>query len=298
MTQTALILGPTGRIGRHVGGAFEAAGWNVRRFRRGDDLTAAAQGADVIVYGWNPAYPDWAKTVPGLTAQVIAAAKSSGATVMIPGNVYVYGQDMPPVIGPGVPHRATNPLGRIRVEMEAAYRDSGVRTIVLRAGDFLDTEGSGNWFDSMIAKKAGKGVITYPGRTDIDHAWAWLPDLAQAFVGLAEARETLPRFAEFAFEGYTLSGEQLVATASRATGREMRLKRMNWLPLQLLSPFWAMGRGLLEMRYLWNRPHRLNGSALETVVPGLPHTPVETALAQAIGSVAPELDIHEYQAVA
>ena len=35
MPGTALILGASGRFGRNCAVAFEAAGWEVRRFRRG-----------------------------------------------------------------------------------------------------------------------------------------------------------------------------------------------------------------------------------------------------------------------
>ncbi len=81
--------------------------------------------------------------VPVLHAQVIAAARQSGATVIVPGNVYVFGADTPGPWGQTTPHGAQNPLGRIRIDMEAAYRGAGVRTIILRGGDFIDTEASG-----------------------------------------------------------------------------------------------------------------------------------------------------------
>ena len=88
MTGTVLILGASGRFGRNAAEAFWNAGWQVRNFERGaDTLNAAAQGVDVIVNGWTPAYPDWARLVPDLTQQVISAARSSGATVLIPGNI-------------------------------------------------------------------------------------------------------------------------------------------------------------------------------------------------------------------
>jgi hypothetical protein len=58
-------------------------------------LAEAAAGADLIFNAWNMAYSHWARTIPGLTAQVIEAARATGAAVMIPGNVYVFGQDLP-----------------------------------------------------------------------------------------------------------------------------------------------------------------------------------------------------------
>lgn len=297
MTQTALILGASGRFGRNAAAAFRAARWQVREFRRGGDLMQAARGADLIVNGWNPPYPGWAAQVPALTAQVIAAARASGATVLIPGNVYVFGAQTPAPWGPGSAHAAQNPLGRIRIAMEAAYRDAGVPTIVLRAGDFLDTRASGNWFDRVMIARLARGSFTYPGRPDIPHAWAYLPDVARAAVALAEARTKLPVFADIAFAGYTLSGQDLAAGLARVTGRAVRLKRLNWLPLRLAAPFWPLGRCLTEMRYLWNTPHWLDGAAFDAAVPGFRVTGLDTALASAVPAALRQRQIDPDQAV-
>jgi len=293
MTDTALILGATGRIGRHADQAFSAAGWNVRRFRRGQDLTRAARGADVIVNAWNPPYSRWQAEVPGLTNMVIAAARASGATVIIPGNVYVFGPDMPALIGPEAPHRADTPLGLVRRQMEAAYRKAGIRTIVLRAGDFLDDQPSGNWFDKVIAKRAAKGRLSYPGATDIAHAWAWLPDLTRAMVGLADIRETLPEFSDLAFPGHTLTGAELATSCGQALGRPVIARRMSWLPVHLARPVWSEARHLLEMRYLWDVPHKLDGRALDRLLPNRAQTPLASVLARAL-----QLEIDPDQPVA
>lgn len=283
MPQTALILGASGRIGRHTAHAFERAGWEVRRYDRSrGDLIGAAEGADVIVNGWNPPYSKWGALVPGLTAQVIDAARASGATVLQPGNVYVFGRDMPGVIGPDTPHLADHPLGRIRRQMEASLKDSGVQAVVIRAGDFIDDAPSGNWFDRIMAKTLPKGQLSYPGTPDIAHAWAWLPDLAAAFVAVAETRRDLGGFTDLAFGGYAVSGDELAQACGAAMGTGISAHRMSWLPVRLARPFWPEARHLLEMRYLWNVPHRLDGSALRRLAPGLPETPVEAAVKAAL----------------
>ena len=275
MTRTALILGRSGRFGRHAAEAFWNAGWQVRFFYRGsDDLVVKASGADVIVNGLNPPCPQWAEIVPEITARIIAAAKASGATVLVPGNVYVYGPDSPELLHEKTIHMATNPLGRVRIEMEEAYRDAGVPTILLRAGDFIDTETIRNWFDLIV----GRSLISYPGRLDVAHAWAFLPDLARVAVALAEARDRLDPFEEVPFPGYTLTGYDLADAVGRATGTTPRVKEMTWLPLRMAQPFWPMAKGLLEMRYLWNKPHRLDGARLAELVRGFTPTPLETAL--------------------
>lgn len=298
MSQTVLILGATGRFGRNAADQFARAGWTVRRFDRNTDtLNTAAQGADVIVNGWNPPYQDWQRLVPGLTAQVIEAARLSGATVVVPGNVYVFGEDTPAPWSDATPHQARNPLGRVRIEMERAYRRSGVRTIIMRAGDFLDTEASGNWFDRIMIPKLADGRFTYPGAVDIPHAWAFLPDLCRAAVMLADQRHELPLYSDLSFSGLTLSGEEMRAGLQRATGRAVRLKKMVWLPLQVVRPVWPMARGILEMRYLWNTPHWLDGARLGQMLPGFRMTPVDQVLAQAIPAALLQQKINPDKAV-
>lgn len=282
MTKSVLILGGSGRFGRNATRAFSASGWDVHQFDRNQDtLITAAQGRDVIVAGWNPAYPNWARQVPKLHAEIIRAAKTSGATVIVPGNVYVFGPDAGMPWDEHTTHRATNPLGRLRIDMERAYRESGVQVILLRAGDFLDTDASGNWFDQIITKPLAKGRLTYPGRLDAPHAWAYLPDLARAAVALAEKRHDLAQYEDVPFPGYTLSGAEMAQAISRATGQTVRAKTMNWLPLRLAAPFWAMGRCLLEMRYLWNLPHALDGTRFNTLLPDFQPTPRDEALRMA-----------------
>ncbi len=290
MTQTALILGATGRFGRNSAEAFRKAGWTVRNFdRKSQDLKQSAEGASIIVNAWNPPYPDWARLVPKLHRQVIDAAEHAGAAVIVPGNVYVFGASTPLPWSSSSPHLAKNPLGRIRVEMEDAYRSSSVKTIILRAGDFIDTCPSGNWFDQVLIKRLSKGQLVYPGRPDIAHSWAYLPDLARAAVALAEIRDDLPRFSDVPFAGYTLTGTELAQSLSRVTGHSVRAKRMNWLPIHLSRMFWNLAPHLIEMRYLWDTPHCLDAMAFNELVPGFTHTDLDEAINTAIADGQPGL---------
>ncbi len=294
MPQTALILGANGRFGRNAAQAFSNAGWVVRRLdRRNKDLHTAARGADVVVNAWNPPYPDWAKQVPGLYRQVIEVASEYDLTVIVPGNVYVFGADTPGPWSTDTPHLAQNPLGRIRVEMEEAYRASSVRTIVLRAGDFIDTEASGNWFDQILIKHLQRGRFVYPGNPDIPHAWAYLPDLTRAAVALAEMRYELPRFCDIPFAGHTLTGNEMVQALSQLVGQEVVLRQMAWWPLNLARPFWRLAPHLIEMKYLWNTPHRLDGQFFDQLLPEF----AQTDLIEALKTVIPDrsADAHQEQ---
>lgn len=282
MQKNVLILGASGRFGRNAADAFWNAGWSIRAFdRRKDDLNEAAQGADVIVAAWNPAYPDWAAQMPALHSRIQEAARLSGAMVLIPGNVYVYGQQTPAPWHEDTPHNAANPLGQLRITMEQSYRDSGVQTVILRAGDFIDTEASGNWLDRMMLPSLAKDRLTDPGRPDIPHAWAFLPDLTRAAAEIAAQKEDLPGFTDVTFPGYTMTGHQMADMVGTVAGRPIALRAMPWLPIRLATPVWPLGRALLEMRYLWDTPHWLESGRFDTLAPRFAPTPPEEALALA-----------------
>jgi len=304
MTAKVLVLGARGRFGRHAAQAFSAAGWQVRAFTRGDASYAgpceiatgdaadpaavvrAAEGVDVIVQAVNPPYPDWSRALPPLTTALLAAAETSGATVLLPGNVYGYGSAPPERMIEGEVPRPDTRKGRLRVELENRLREAAeqgrIRAIVLRAGDFIDDRVSGNWFDAHMSKGVAKGRFMYPGPLDRMHAWAWLPDLARAAERLAARRNDLPPFASFGFEGWSVDGAQLVRAVERAAGRPMKVSGFPWLALRLAAPAWPLGRELLEMRYLWDRPHRIDGSALRETLAGLEETPIDAAMPLAL----------------
>ncbi len=282
MTKTVLIIGSHGRFGQNSAKAFGQAGWDVRRFdRHKQDLMQAVQGVQVIVMAANPLYHLWHTQLLGLHEQVGKAALSVDATVIVPGNVYVFGAQTPGPWGENTPRLAQNSLGQIRIKMERAYRDRGVRTIVLRGGDFLDVTATGSWFDKVMAPGLPKGVMKYPGRLDVAHAWAFLPDMTRAAVQLAEKREQLGRFEDISFPGFNWTGSELALALSQALGRDVGARKMAWWPVWLAQPFWSEARYLLEMRYLWDVPHCLDGSRFKTLLPDFQATDEKTALRQA-----------------
>lgn len=283
MKPIVLILGPTGRMGRNAAAAFKADGWDVRRFdRKKDTLWDAAWGASVIVNAWNPPYPHWAAQVPDMTANIIEVAKASNATIILPGNVYVYGKHAPAEFGHSTPHLADNPLGKIRVDMEATYRASGVQTIVVRAGDYIDTQPSGNWFDMIMTKNVKKGVFTFPGKLDCPHAYSFLPDVATTMVALANKRAQLDIFEDVNAPSYNLTGQHLATAVGAAIGQPVKAKPMAWWPVKLLRPVWPVARGITEMQYLWSKPHTLSTDRQMALCPEVKRTPLHEALTRAL----------------
>jgi len=291
MTKTALILGASGKIGRHFATAFRAAGWQTRDFKRGGDMNAAAQGCDMIVNGMNPpAYHDWETILPAITAQVLEAAKSSGATILFPGNVYVFGAQPGPW-SDATPHKPCSRKGEIRADIEAQYRAAaaqGVKTIILRAGDFLTPEVSDSFVDMVYLRSFAKGVITSMGDPDVERAHAWLPDMARAGVMLAEKRAELPDFTDVCLPGLTASTNQIAAALSQQAGRVLTVKTFPWWLFTVTAPVWEMAREMKEMRYLYNTPHRMSGERLAQILPDYRAASLEQVIAEILHERAPK----------
>ncbi len=309
---TVLILGANGRLGRVLVDAFHAAGWQVLAHARRAlaspapagvrtlnhpltdlaGLAAASGEVQVVVHAMNPPYPRWATEALALTHAAMNLALRIGATLMLPGNVYNYGSPMPALLTESTPQTPSSRKGALRVEMETALRErSALASIVIRAGDFFGGPGHGAWFDEVIVKPVAHGRLVYPGPLEVEHAWAYLPDLAQTFVHVAARRDSLDRHTSLHFPGHTMTGTRLAEAVTDSAlnlgvlraGQRLRIAPLPWGWLRLGGLVVPMWRELAELRYLWNETHRLDGHALTQLIGTLPATPlgpaVETALA-------------------
>jgi nucleoside-diphosphate-sugar epimerase len=309
MSGYILVMGAAGRLGYAAAEAFRMAGWSVtslvrpgaaHRAPRGTkvvetidrlDAIAAARGADVVLHALNPPFKTWRRMALAHAYSAIEVAETAGATLMFPGNLYNYGAGMPSVIDELTPMQPTIRKGDIRVEIEQRMQEAaerGVRTIILRAGDFFGS-GRGAWFDLVIAKQLARNEVTYPGPLDVVHEWAYVPDLATAMVRLAEKRERLGSFEKFGFPGHAITGRTLIDAIAKASGRDSRdlkVRQMQWWMIKALSPFFALPRELSELDYLWKVPHRISRDKLKATIGEVPHTPLDTAVKRALRELA------------
>jgi len=214
-------------------------------------------------------------------------AERVGARFMLPGNVYNYGAAMPALIDETTPQRPTTAKGEIRVALEAELERrvaaGRLRATVITAGDFFGA-GSGSWLDQAIVKPIASGRLDYPGDPELVHAWAYLPDLARAFVAVAAVADA-PPFERFTFAGHSVSGRAFIAAVERAAAtlglgpaRPWRHGRMPWRLIRVIGVVIPLWRELARMSYLWRTPHALDGRRLAARCPTLAATPLDQAL--------------------
>jgi len=306
--RTALVLGATGGIGGEVARLLVTRGWKVRAlhrdpkrlsaplkgsgliWERGDamvasDVSSAADNASVIIHAVNPpGYRNWGQLVLPMLDNTIAAARVSRARIVLPGTIYNYGPDTFPDLHETAPQSPVTVKGRIRAEMERrlhAAAMAGAHVLIVRAGDFFGPRAGNNWFSQGLVKP-GKPVtvITYPGRSGVGHQWAYLPDVAETMALLLETSKMLDDFAVFQMEGqWDDDGTRMIEAIRRAAGNpNIKVRKMPWKMMRVLMPFVPLFRELVEMRYLWNVPIRMDNKRLKAVLGAEPHTPLDIAV--------------------
>jgi nucleoside-diphosphate-sugar epimerase len=311
IARTVLVLGANGRFGLAAAKAFAAAGWRVLAQVRRDaaagmpvnaepvraalaDALAGRPPPSVVVHGINPIYTRWDEEALPAALAGMNLAERFGARFMLPGNVYNYGAGMPALLDEATPQRPTTAKGRIRAVMERELEQRAAAgrlcSTVITAGDFFG-DGSGSWLDQAIVKPIAKGRLDYPGDPALVHAWAYLPDLARAFVAVASLPDLAP-FERLTFAGHSVTGqaflgavERAAAALGRAPARGWRHGRMPWRLIRVIGIAVPLWRELARMAYLWRVPHALSGSKLAARCPALTPTPLDAALRASLAAL-------------
>ncbi len=312
--RTALVLGMTGAFGRSVAAALAARGWQITALVRdnakgnaelvrtglhaklveGDArdssvVRGAAAGASLIVHGANPArYHRWRELAIPMLGATIAAAEATGTRILFPGNLYVYSTQNGSVVDETSPQTAVCGKGLIRREMEdmlAAAATRGIASITIRAGDFFGPGAQASWFGSVVAK-GGRACrrISDPCIDGAGHAWAYLPDLAEAAARIVEHTDDLSPYEVFHFGGHWTStgGEMAEAVRRCLLPRAVPIAAFPWRLVSVGGLFVPFLRELRQVRWLWRHPLRLNNAKLERLIGPEPHTPLDQAVAASL----------------
>ena len=299
----ALVMGISGGFGGHVAQALAERGWSLKAMVRDpaklpsqfsrvevvtgnaaslDDVRAAAQGVDLMVYGINPAAYDWVGKAEPWLDNAAKVAEELALTLVFPGNVYVFDPADGPDFDEDAPIQPISSKGKMRLAMEQRLKlasQRGARVIIIRAGDFIGANAASTWIGQLLKPGKRGYTLNATGPVELPHTWAFLPDVAQAVAELAEVKNQLNEYNVFHFKGYQTSFADLAKTIHNTTGKTVAIKRFPWWILRLASPISTLFRGLVEMRYLWNRPLNLTDRKLTAVLKKpAPHTPLGEAL--------------------
>lgn len=296
------VLGINGHFGIAIARAFADAGHAVTgfgrtnknpdprvRFAQGDaenveDMRRAIGDSEIVVNALNLRYDQWTNgRKEAQIARVVAAVGTSGKTLMFPGSIYGYAPSER-VVTPQSPKNPPTFRGEIQVRAERLIEDAArrgdIQGIVIRAGDFLGPDSTGDWIDQAILREKGK--VAMLGKANTGHSWAYLPDLAKAFVTVADNCSTLEAFELLHFAGYYVTSEEFAAAVQAASPVPLKAIRFPWFFLTLLGLTDPVMRDVAKMRYIWENAMELRDDRLDALLGADFGTPFSDAIAATV----------------
>lgn len=305
-----VVLGAGGGLGRNAIDAALAAGHEVRAFvrdpaklalpgavtvltgdaRRADDVGRALAGTDAALFCVNPPITAWLTEFPPLIAAAIEGARRSGARLVFPANVWIYGRGRPgELVAEQQPPAPISQRGRLRAELEAAIRGAGIRYAMVRLPEFYGPHVV--TLTPRVIRAALEGTrARWPGPLDVPIELVYMPDAARALVTVAARDEDdvvhLP--------GVRTTARALIAAAFAAVGRPPRASGTPpWL-LSIAGLFDASIRAAADISHLWTHPILLDGSRYQARYGPPPITPLDTAMATTVAwhRATPQLRLH------
>ena len=277
-TMRLAVLGAGGGLGRNVVDAALAAGHSVVALvrdparadlpaavttvvgdaTRAEDIARAMAGADAAMYCVNPPLATWLQTFRPLLEAAIAGARTSGARLIFPANVWVYGPGRP---GERIDEsRAATPTshrGVLRASMEQAIRDAGIRYALIRLPEFYGPSVTTLTARPIYAALRNKRTL-WPGRLDADVEFVFMPDAARALVEVAVAPNCDAEV--FHLPGIPTTPRKFVECVYGQVGAKARVTGIHGWPLALVGKFDATVGAVSDIGHLWTHPVLLDGA--------------------------------------
>jgi nucleoside-diphosphate-sugar epimerase len=230
-----------------------------------DQTIAACEGAGAIYHCAAPPYHQWEAGFPALQGAAIAAAEATGAVLVVVENLYGYG--VAGTLHEGMPLAAVTRKGSVRArlsrELLSAHAAGRIKGVAGRATDFfgpgvrVSALGERFW----TALLSGR-TVDWVGNPDAPHSFAYLPDLAAAYVALADTPSSWGKAWHMpALPPVTLREICDMATPDGSPPTRIR-QTPTWI-LRAVGLFQPMAGEVVEMRYMFDKPFVIDHSAFD-----------------------------------
>lgn len=221
----------------------------------------AARGAATVYHCMNPPYfaRVWAEVIPKYVDNLISAAGSAGARLVVLESVYMLGRTGGHPMNEDTPMNPCSRKGEIRAReaerLFEAHRRGEVRATAGRASDFygpgatLSHLGDQFW-KPLIAGARGR-VLVNP---DAIHTYHYVPDVAAGLAMLGTAADDVYGKPWMLPCAPAESMRALVARFSRYWRRDIGLTMMPRWSMKALGLVVPIIREVNEMMYQWDEP--------------------------------------------
>lgn len=302
------VLGARGLIGGAVVRRARLAGHQVRAIVRVGgpstglpsgvevvqaDLTTreatiqAVRGSDVVVHAASIPYPDWPRVATTLAENALAAAETSSATLVFPGNVYVYGRPRSRFVTEDHPQEPHTVKGRIRLGIERsflqAHRDGRLDLVLPRYPDVYGPGGIHPDFRPVFEGAISGKSCRWPLDVNALHEFILNDDAAEAMLKLIGTPAAHGRAVHVPGPAPIVSRDFIRQAYAAAGSGDPTIRVFGRGAFRLAGLFDPLARAAYEMAYLYDDPILLDGSVYRSLTGG-PHpaTPYEEGVRRTV----------------
>ncbi|TLZ54329.1 MAG: NAD-dependent epimerase/dehydratase family protein [Methanobacteriota archaeon] len=245
-----------------------------------ESVVEAVRGIDIVVHAATVPYPEWPRVVPLLAENALAAAEAMGATLVFPGNVYVYGLPRSRFVTEDHPQEPDTVKGRVRLGVERrflqAHQDGRVDLVLPR---YPDVYGPGGMHEDL--RPIFEGALTgkpcrWPLDADALHEFILNDDAAEAMLKLIGTPAAHGRAVHVPGPRPIVARDFIRLVYATAGSGEPSVRVVGRGMYRLVGLFNAMARSSYEMAYLFADPILLDGTLYRSLTGSRPPaTPYE-----------------------
>jgi nucleoside-diphosphate-sugar epimerase len=279
------VTGATGGLGANVVAAALDAGHEVVALCRapgkvdprvrvvlgdalnGEDVTRAAAEAEALIHCANPLLVgDWSGGQARMAEAAIAAAKATGARLVFPGNVWVYGPRRPGERVPDdAPYAPASEKGAARARIEQEIQAAGIRWTIVRIAEFYGPHVATLLGPPLRALTRGEAATWY-GPGDVEIELAYMPEVGRSVLAAALAPQAENRRLNVPTAGPITPRRFLELARARAGGGSARF--VPAIGVRLAAWVYAPATAFADILHLWTDPVILDCSGWRAL--GLP----------------------------
>jgi nucleoside-diphosphate-sugar epimerase len=223
-------------------------------------VTRETSGCSALVFAVNVPIASWMTQMPVLLDIAIQAARATGARLIFPGNVWIYGPGQPGQrIDEARPATPCSERGALRAKLEASLAAADIHYSIVRLPEFYGPNVVNALVGAPFRAAARSRPVLWLGELDVTVEYVFIRDAAAAVLDIAGA-------ADCDRESFNIEGaggitprkfwNQVIALAA-ARGRVWAVPR--WL-LRVAALTNPEARAFLDIRHLWTDPILLDGT--------------------------------------
>lgn len=246
-------------------------------------LRQAIPGCTRIYPCLNMPYRRYNTVMPQVMRNLIDTATETGARIIWPSSVLVYGHVTQNPVSNKTPFNPHTRKGQARVELERemmeAQQDEEVGVCILRLPDFYGPNVNNRMIAPIFTSALKEKAMFWPGKLDVLHEWVYIDDAAKAMIMLADAKAGLVDGRTFCLPGTeAIPQREFLTMIANAVKTPVKIRKLSPSMMKVAGLMSSDIREFREILYLYEEELLLSGEAFEKTFGEIPHISYEDGI--------------------